>query len=93
VAKPTLPSVTVDHSRQHPLDHWPWERECGRYYGGRRHHVHLEWEYGTAAGLRWWLRRPLQLVLCRLGRHDLTTAYSLRKWRYVTTCEFCDWEE
>lgn len=86
-------SVTVDHALQHPLDHWPWEPECARYHGGRRQHLRLEWEYGWAANLRWWLRRPVHGILCRTGRHQLLTTYSLRWWRYVTSCEFCDYEE
>lgn len=49
-------------------------------------------EYGTLAYLRWWLRRPPQLVLCRLGHHRLATTYSLRKWQFLTSCEYCDYE-
>lgn len=76
-----------DFKQWHPLDHWPWQTRCRRFYGGWRRHLWLLWNYKYREEAEWFVLRPLYLVLCRFGRHK--TATWERGGRYEVSCWYC----
>lgn len=64
----------LDFSMFHPLDHWPFTRECASHYGGWRQHLHLAWEYR-------WKQEICSWTLCKIGKHKPS------KWTRPSTGE------
>lgn len=52
----------LDLSQFHPLDHSIWSKRCAGFYGGRRNHLKLWWDYQVPR----WLTDPWGLLLCKL---------------------------
>src|SRR3954470_13887000 len=70
----------ISWSHYHPMDHWPRDARCRRFYGGWRGHLstwrRVMWptEYWPALRRRfvrpWWRR-----ILCRAGIHRDTVIH------------------
>ena len=80
-----------DFSIFHPSDHWPWEARCKDFYGGWRYHIKVAWTYHRKPQVKWWLKRPLYFILCKLNIHDLETWYVRSKEAFITNCVYCEY--
>jgi hypothetical protein len=83
---PRIDADSLDFSQFHPLDHWPGSAYCRGLYGSWRNHLKMAWGYRWRPQLRSW-------TLCRIGRHDITTAWRRRtpddEWVSWKTCRNC----
>lgn len=66
----------------HPMDHWPFTKECASWYGGWRNHLGLVWEYRAKP----WLATQTS---CRVGWHKKAKGSRPGMERTVVVCWFC----
>jgi hypothetical protein len=86
--------VRYDFSKFHPIDHYPWQPRCRRFYGGWRRHLVIAWMITYRQRCRSFLLKPWYTgVLCRMGRHSQYTGHvsSGRRHGFYVGCDFCDW--
>lgn len=83
-----MPSIKLDFSEFHPIDHWPGSRYCRSLPGGTRRHLacawDIKWRERVQAPLYWTL-------LCRIGRHKVQVWYSACPRAVMPVCAFCDY--
>lgn len=75
-----IKSLNFDHF--HPLDHWPFGRECAGWHGGWRNHLSLAWEFK-------WQMRLRKATSCRLGMHRPCEAELTGSDETFWACWFC----
>lgn len=76
----------LDFSQFHPLDHWPFEVRCYRFYGGPWHHLKIAWQLRRREELIHWFWKHLRL--CRPLGHQWNVFY-MRGRGYWASCLPC----
>jgi len=80
-AAPPIKNLVFDEF--HPLFHRIWDKECLDYYGGRRRHFQMLWEF------KWDVRTKVRRPLCFIGRHDWVVWWAPRDRTRSVHCRRC----
>lgn len=68
---PDMTGKKLDFSMWHPFDHPVWSKRCTEFYGGRRNHLRMKWDWIIKSAIR-------SHTLCRIGIHTKRPVWKMR---------------